>query len=177
MEDGKWLAVSYQLSVISGTKLAICNLQWSHAFPLSCASFLAASIISRDVESLISTRSTIPTTAASIDMSWFPIAVRAALPNAHITISPVPAPRRSATTTIFRVGSLSKSYGWTIKNLIPSRSGVFLVDQTVPTTFARNIKKWSWAFGLGSFEGQRSKAVVTLLQTPHPAPQCLALPV
>src|ERR1043165_9854538 len=41
---------------------------------------------------------------------------------------------------MLRVGSLSRSYGWTIKNLTPSRSGVFFVDQTVPTTLARNIK-------------------------------------
>src|ERR1041385_3743631 len=72
-------------------------------------------------------------------MSWLPIAERAALPNAHITISPVPAPSRSATTTMLRVGSLSRSYGCTIKNLTPSRSDVFFVDQTVPTTFPKNI--------------------------------------
>src|ERR1044071_19206 len=77
-------------------------------------------------------------------MSWFPIAERAALPKAHITISPVPAPSRSATTTMLRVGSLSRSYGWTIKNLTPSRSGVFFVDQTVPTTFPKNIRVNLW---------------------------------
>src|SRR5215203_488517 len=108
--------------------------------PLSCTSLCAASRISSDEVSLMSTRSTIPTTAASIDISWFPIAERAALPKAHITISPVPAPSRSATTTMLRVGSLSRSYGCTIKNFTPSRSGVFFVDQTVPTTFARNIR-------------------------------------
>src|SRR4030095_11234795 len=67
-----------------------------------------------------------------------------------MTISPVPAPSRSATTTMLRVGSLSRSYGWTIKNLTPSRSGVFLVDQTVPTTLAKNIGLWPLAFGLWS---------------------------
>src|SRR6266542_2948234 len=33
---------------------------------------------------------------------------------------------------------------------MPSRSGVFFVDQTVPTTFPRNIRNQSWAFGLWS---------------------------
>src|SRR5580765_3532900 len=68
------------------------------------------------------------------------MAVRAALPNAHITVSPVPAPRRSATTTTFLVGSLSMSNGCTIRKRTPSRSGVFLVDQTVPMTLPRNIQ-------------------------------------
>src|SRR5688500_15934668 len=77
-------------------------------------------------------------------MSWLPIAERAALPKAHITISPVPAPSRSATTTMLRVGSLSRSYGCTIKTLTPSRSGVFFVDQTVPTTFPKNIRINPW---------------------------------
>src|SRR2546423_14813709 len=56
-----------------------------------------------------------------------------------MTVSPTPAPRRSATTTMLRVGSLSNSIGCTIRNRTPSRSGDFFVDQTVPTTLARNI--------------------------------------
>src|SRR5713226_2337284 len=68
------------------------------------------------------------------------MAVRAALPYAHITVSPVPAPRRSATTTTFLVGCLSRSNGCTTRKRTPSRSGVFFVDQTVPMTFPRNIK-------------------------------------
>src|SRR6266852_9882291 len=67
------------------------------------------------------------------------MAVRAAFPYAHITVSPVPAPRRSATTTTFFVGCLSRSYGCTIRKRTPSRSGVFLVDHTVPMTLPRNI--------------------------------------
>src|SRR5882724_8084948 len=67
------------------------------------------------------------------------MAVRAALPNAHITVSPVPAPRRSATTTTFLVGCLSRSNGCTTRKRTPSRSGVFLVDQTVPMTLPKNI--------------------------------------
>src|SRR5229473_784578 len=67
------------------------------------------------------------------------MAVRAALPNAHITVSPVPAPRRSATTTTLLFGCLSRSNGCTTKKRTPSRSGVFLVDQTVPMTLPRNM--------------------------------------
>src|SRR5205085_9236677 len=64
----------------------------------------------------------------------------------------MPAPSLSATTTMFRVGSLSRSIGWTIKNLTPSRSGVFFVDQTVPTTFAKNIIQGPEAGGRRSAE-------------------------
>src|SRR5205085_8986306 len=74
----------------------------------------------------------------------------------------MPAPRRSATTTMLRVGSLSRSIGWTIKNLTPSRSGVFFVDQTVPTTFPRNIRVWSLESGVWS----PSHVLDSGLQTP-----------
>src|SRR5437868_3865294 len=57
-----------------------------------------------------------------------------------MTTSPTPAPKRSATTTRLRVGSLSNSIGCTSRNRTPSRSGDFFVDQTVPTTLPRNIK-------------------------------------
>src|SRR6266852_2421094 len=67
------------------------------------------------------------------------MALRAVLPNAHITVSPVPAPRRSATTTTLLVGCLSRSNGCTTRNRTPSRSGVFLVDQTVPMTLPKNM--------------------------------------
>src|ERR1043165_6381869 len=62
----------------------------------------------------------------------------------------MPAPSRSATTTMLRVGSLSRSIGWTIKKRTPSRSGVFFVDQTVPTTLPRNIRVWSLESGVWS---------------------------
>src|SRR5437588_377707 len=74
----------------------------------------------------------------------------------------MPAPKRSATTTMLRVGSLSRSIGWTIKNLTPSRSGVFFVDQTVPTTFPRNIRVWSLESGVWS----PSHVLDSGLQTP-----------
>src|SRR6266496_4900279 len=66
-----------------------------------------------------------------------------------MTVSPGPAPRRSATTTTFFVGCLSRSYGCTIRKRTPSRSGVFLVDQTVPMTLPKNIKllRFSEHFG------------------------------
>src|SRR5262245_66462279 len=56
-----------------------------------------------------------------------------------MTVSPAPSPRRSTTTTTFFVGSWSRSYGCTIRKRTPSRSGDFLVDQTVPITLPKNM--------------------------------------
>src|SRR5437868_11474542 len=52
---------------------------------------------------------------------------------------------------MLRVGSLSRSIGWTTKKRTPSRSGVFFVDQTVPMTLPRNIKSY-FVLGTLSFE-------------------------
>src|SRR5947209_8566291 len=71
-----------------------------------------------------------------------------------MTTSPMPAPSRSATTTMLRVGSLSNSIGCTSKNRTPSRSGDFFVDQTVPTTLPKNI---SSGFRVPGSELQRSE--------------------
>src|SRR5207248_659241 len=73
-------------------------------------------------------------------------------PYAHMTVSPVPAPSRSATTTIFFVGSLLRSYGCTTRKRTPSRSGDFFVDQTVPMTLPRNIKTCTWDLALWSLQ-------------------------
>src|SRR5207244_10063745 len=103
------------------------------------------------------------------------MAVRAAFPYAHITVSPGPAPKRSATTTTLVVGCLSRSYGCTMRKRTPSRSGVFFVDQTVPMTFPKNMSVVSgqW-FSVATDSGQLTNDFHALADTSTGSPTSCA---
>src|SRR5438552_8930902 len=84
-----------------------------------------------------STRSMIPTTAASTGAAFLPSASPAARPSKTMsTFSLTPAPTLSTASSAVPLGVSSRFSGCTSRSFAPSNLGCFCVDTTVPTTRA-----------------------------------------
>src|SRR5262245_24797409 len=88
-----------------------------------------------------STRSTMPTIAASTGAAVFPIASPAARPSSTIsTFSSTPAPTPSTASNSAPRGVSSSVSGWTSSSFAPSSFRCFCVETTVPVTLASSIR-------------------------------------